>query len=124
MKSDSLIVQLLNVQGLSREKKYAIEELIGKQDKKGVTITGLVETHQIEDKYNWHHNYEVIEKRRSSTDKKGGGLMMIIRRDNAVTIDRIDTRNTDILFVKGKIENIKSEDSRGIYGNRKLKRKP
>ena len=90
-------------------KKYEIEDLIEKQEKRGIVITCLVETHQTEDRYNWNTKWDVIERRREDKDKKGGGLMLIQKRDDTTKLKKKDTRNADILVAEGKIENAKTK---------------
>ena len=106
MKDDKFVIQLLNIQGLTSTKKHEIEDLIIIQERKGTVITGLVETHQTEDRHNWHDNLEVIERRRETTDKKGGGIMMIQRKNSGVNLKM---RNADILVTDGTIGRVKTK---------------
>ena len=83
-------VALLNVQAMTKAKKYEIQNSI--ENERGIlNIVALVETHIRDDRYDWGNEWVQYEQRRSANDKKGGGLMIVHRRSDhikLVTISR------------------------------------
>ena len=89
IKKAMITIQTVNVQGMSEAKKYEIEKLTEKSN----VITGVVETHLKEDKFNWSHEYEIFEQRRENGDKKGGGLMILHRKQEDIDMEKIEIRH-------------------------------
>ena len=103
----NLSILMLNIQGLTKTKKYKLEKLITKQENTCSTITLLSETHMKEDKFNWDKRWKVYEKRRAKDDKKGGGLMMIQSTLKTTLMEERTTVSSDILMTEGSISSTK-----------------
>ena len=69
MVSENIIIQSVNIQGMSQMKKYEIERMIEKREAHGTVLTGLVETHLKEDRYSWDEKWKIGYMRREEIKK-------------------------------------------------------
>ena len=124
-KNNKLIIRLLNIQGLTNEKKYEIRRLFGSEEHEtetlnkkiektaldeennAIEIAALVETHVRNDRFTWDSRWKIHEKRRRDKEKKGGGLLILYKEDAHIMLEEESVENSDILVVKGSIGEIK-----------------
>jgi len=85
----------VNIQGLTKTKIVEIEEIM-KNDSQNIIFI-LVET-QLKHDSIVTDNERIINVR-DPTDKKGGGIMLIYKKTNAIILEKIETRSSDILRV-------------------------
>ena len=96
----SVIFKVINIQGLTKVKAKEVEELIVDNS----LVVCLTETQKKLQDVNFEDNLIILDNMREEQDRKGGGLMLIFRRNKGIELQKIDTKNRDILHVKGKIE--------------------
>ena len=97
-------LQLINVDGLTRQKLRELEEkfFVGAGGGVGVyNILCIVETHHRWVRYDVLDGLESFYAMRGREDKKGGGLQIIIRKHEQVTLRRKETVSPDVLMVEG-----------------------
>ena len=97
---EMITIQTVNIQGMNEMKKYEIEKLTERNN----VITGVIETHLKEDRFNWNQEYEIYEQRREKGDKKGGGLLILHRKQDDIDMEKIETGHQDVLAIKGKLK--------------------
>ena len=97
-----LKVYLLNIQGITMQKKIDVEKLMT-ENEEDIKIIGLVETHVREDRLNWGDDWQVYEQRREQKDKKGGGLMILHQSSEQIKLEKHSEPNRDILIVSGTV---------------------
>ena len=107
MVSENIIIQSVNIQGMSQMKKYEIERMIEKREAHGTVLTGLVETHLKEDRYSWDEKWKIYEERRDQEDKKGGGLLLIHTDREYIKMEKIESKHRDMLAIRGTIRSRK-----------------
>ena len=95
-------VTLLNVQAMTKAKKYEIQNSI-ENERGTINIVALVETHIRDDRHDWGNEWEQYEQRRKANDKKGGGLLIVHRRSENIKLVKQDEENKDIMVLKGSI---------------------
>lgn len=98
-KKKTITIKLLNIQGLTKPKLVEIEQLI--TDK--FDIVCLTETQQKEDRIDIRDNIIKIESMRELKDKRGGGLMILHKKSEDIELNKVNTKNSDILYVEEKI---------------------
>ncbi len=94
-------IKLLNVQGLTNAKMYELEKLIKSEQE----LLCLTETQQKIDKIKMSQNLRKLENMRQEKDRKGGGLMIIWQEGKNIELNKVDTLNKDLLYVRGNIGN-------------------
>ena len=92
--SKHITIHLLNIQGLTRAKQIEIEDL-AKQN--GVLVC-LTETQQKYDKIALTKGISKVERMRDVLDKKGGGLLIAFKENSWLQVDRMKTKNADLLY--------------------------
>ena len=97
-----LSVRLLNIQGLTMNKKFELQRLFQK-DGNALEILALVETHVREDRFAWNKEWKIHEKRRKDGEKKGGGLLIVYKENSNIKLDAVEVDNSDLLVLKGTI---------------------
>lgn len=93
-----LIVDLINVQGLTDLKACEIGKILG--DDENIRIIGLVETQEKYKRVEWMDGVEDIAQRREMSDKKGGGMLLITREENDINMGRVEEECRDILVAE------------------------
>ena len=68
-------VYLINVQGLTLDKKIEIERIISESGE-CINIVAVVETQMKYRKMDWSGGIQMVDKMRKEQDKKGGGLLV------------------------------------------------
>ena len=94
-------VYLINVQGLTLDKKIEIERLIS-ENGECVNIVAVVETQMKYRKMDWSKGIQVVDKMRKEQDKKGGGLLMAVDGDRC-RFDKLSNVSEDLLIVRVEI---------------------
>ena len=110
-------IKLVNIQGLSKTKVVEIECLI----KNKGDILCLTETQHKTDKANLSHDITKHIQMRDEKDKKGGGLMVIYQTGCDIDLRKTDTKNTDLLELRGRI---KDKDVRILLVYLSIENKP
>ena len=101
---EEIIIQAINIQGMSHMKKYELEKMIERQERRAITVTGIVETQIKEDRYTWEDGWKVYEERRDISDKRGGGLILLHLDHKYIKMEKIETNHRDILAIRGTIK--------------------
>ncbi|XP_068205230.1 uncharacterized protein PF3D7_1120000-like [Palaemon carinicauda] len=100
-KNKKISFKIINIQGLTKQKYMEMESLLN--DSFDINIVVLTETQQKIDKINISDGTIKKESMRDFKDKKGGGLMVIYKDDKDIEMEKVNSKNLDILDVKGNI---------------------
>ena len=96
--SDIIVIKAINIQGLSKVKTNEVECLIEEN-----SIVCLTETQKKIRDINFNSNVVILKQMREPKDRKGGGLMLLHQQNKNIVLNKVATRNKDILHVKGSI---------------------
>lgn len=99
--SGSIFIKAINIQGLSKVKVKEIEDLIDEN-----SILCLTETHKKIRDVNFDKNMTILEQMREAKDRKGGGIMILYQQDKYIRLEKVTTKNRDLLFVKGSVRGL------------------
>ena len=93
-------VYLINVQGLTLNKKIEIERIIS-ENGECVNIVAVVETQMKYRKMDWSKGIEMVDKIRKEQDKKGERLLIAAGGDRCI-FDKLSNVSEDLLIVRVK----------------------
>ena len=102
-KDQEVKIQLINVNGLTRDKFVELMEL-SFEGERNYNILCMVETHLKYEKFpidmNKLHNFNTM---REDGDKKGGGLKILMEKTKKVEVAKNESKSTEILEIEGTL---------------------
>ena len=90
---------MINVQGLTRQKVYELENLMTTEENE-VNMICLVETQQKFKKVDFSEATTCLEKMRTKEDKKGGGFTVVWSTKSGLHAEEVPCNNPDLLKIK------------------------
>ena len=102
--TEKLEINLINVNGLTKEKFAEIEKTFLEKE---LNILCMTETQLVQDKIRIDSNIEYFTAMREVNDIKGGGLMILHKKSEKMKFNKVDNEHNDILEIEGECNNIK-----------------